>query len=179
MKNGFLGLVIIFTFVAGLQNLSYSSDEMSNDAIYAELMGYSLILGIGYERLIFDSLGLSVGFGGHVYQSAPAVNELSFLSVPVLASYYIGSNRKRLYLEAGALLFRSYNNNHTFSDLFQKGDSIKPIFGIGYNLRNSPSGFYLKAGVAMTYVGGSRQIFGFWPIRPVFAFPRISLGYAF
>ena len=147
----------------------------ASNAIYAEPLGNGLIYSMNYERFLRDwHVGLRAGASFFTYgiSQAQGSGNLTILTFPLVASYYLGPRRHKLQLGLGATVL--------YVDVSSDSQGIK-YEGSGTGL-----------GVAATAVVGYRYIppcrgltfgVGFTPlVRPqkgILPWGGANVGYAF
>jgi hypothetical protein len=148
--------------------------ESAPNAIFGEVLGNGIFYSINYERLLATApVGLRVGasyftYGISNYQGS---GNLTFVTVPLVASYYVGHRAHKLQLGLGA----------TVMHLSLSADST----GLEFESERSGTNVSATAVVGYRYLPAHRGIsfgVGFTPLlRPGRFLPwgGASLGYAF
>jgi hypothetical protein len=126
----------------------------ASNVVFAEVLGSGLLYSLNYER-IFDSLHVGIR-GGASYFSYPVSDygksgNLKLLTIPVVASYYLGMPKHKLQLGLGAtFLYTGVSSDSTGtkfeSDRSGAGIAVTAI--IGYRYLPPAGGFTF--GVAFT-----------------------------
>jgi len=149
-------------------------DDPAN-SVYVELGGPGLLYSVNYERLLRPDVSLRVGLGAFAIREDGTEKGMTWLTVPITASYLVGQRAHRF--EVGGGLATGY----AWSDLNQRAGATDDYFLIalavhaGYRYQPRAGGFLLRA-LVTPIVGGRR----FAPLRmPVTLWAGLSAGWSF
>ena len=84
-----------------------ASARTASNVVFAEALGSGLLYSVNYERLVDSwNVGLRAGvsYFSHAVSSYGASGNLKLLTVPFVASYYIGTPRHKVQLGLGATI---------------------------------------------------------------------------
>lgn len=128
----------------------------ANNAIFIELLGNGGIYSLNYERFIRD-FGVRAGFSYlSIEASAGGTSaKVSFLTVPVVGSYYLGGENHKLQLGAGLVVVylsgEASNDRYTTSGASGLGVAATGVVGYRYMPRTGGFNF----GVGFTPLVGA------------------------
>jgi len=139
----------------------------AKNAVFAEIAGNGLVYSINYERFIDDTgFGIRAGFSyislGASAGSASA--KTSWLAIPLLANYYVGSANHKLQLGLGVTLLYVTSEAST-SDTFGGVSGFVPLptAAIGYRYIPARGGFNFGIGFTPFIIPGGDKSFLPWP----------------
>lgn len=151
-----------------------ASDEpvrTAKNVVFAELLGNGLGYSVNYERL-FDDTGfgvragfsyLSLGASGGTGSTSSSVR-VSWISVPILANYYVGSANHKLQLGLGVSLVYATSEGRS-ADVFGSVSGLVPFVTgvIGYRYLPAKGGFNFGIGFTPLFIpGGETRTFLPW-----------------
>ncbi|HEU4406914.1 MAG TPA: hypothetical protein VFS43_16725 [Polyangiaceae bacterium] len=127
----------------------------ANNAVFVELLGNGGVYSVNYERFI-DNFGIRAGFS---YLSIGAASDtssakVSFVTFPVVASYYLGSANHKLQLGAGAtVVYLSGESETELASASASGLGVGATGVVGYRYMPRTGGF--NFGVGFTPIIGA------------------------
>jgi hypothetical protein len=167
---------------------SAKKDKLAPNSIFAELLGAAIFFSLNYERMLFDQLGVRVGFsylsiGASAGGDGTSSNaNVTYIWIPVTASY-VGLRSGRSALELGAGVTALYvSASANAGGVATSGSGVVPygVAMIGY--RNQPvdhAGFMFRIGANALVAPG----LGLQNPSPgsvgVIPWPYLSLGASF
>ena len=142
----------------------------AKNVVFAELGGNGIVYSINYERLFDDTgFGVRVGFSYISFGSSASdgVNtsstKLSYLAVPILVNYYLGSANHKLQLGLG-LTISHVSVGVSGNSLTGSADGIVPLVtaAIGYRYMPAKGGFNFSIGFTPFFIPSGDKSFLPW-----------------
>jgi hypothetical protein len=124
----------------------------ASNVVFAELLGNGLLYSVNYERIIDRwNLGLRAGVSYFTYpvSSYGRSGNLTIVTFPLVASYYIGTPQHKLQLGLGATILYTGVSSDSTGTKFESersGAGISATAVIGYRYLPLDRGFTFGAG---------------------------------
>lgn len=130
-------------------------DRTAHNVVFAEVLGNGILYSVNYERLFGDSnfsvrLGFSymaLSFGGTTTTGTAVAAATSWITMPLLANYYIGGGRSKLHLGAGMTLL-VVTGSGRLGSTFGSAENVAPCptIIVGYRYLPPDGGFAFSVG---------------------------------
>jgi hypothetical protein len=149
--------------------------EPAPNAIHLEVLGNGLLYSLNYERMFpRQNIGLRAGFGFVTYKisNAYGAGNLTFASLPLVASYYLGTPHHKLQLGLGVTVLwvdAASDSTNTKFEGSGTGLGVAATGVVGYRYLPTRDGLTFGAG----FTPLARPEKGFLPWGGAF------VGYAF
>jgi hypothetical protein len=150
---------------------SSESERTASNSIFIELLGNGLLYSINYDRMLMENLSVRVGL---MYLSLSAADgtesaKVSFMLVPVMLNYLLGSGSHKLEIGAGPVVAHASGTaSGTGGDLAASGTGVAGTAVVGYRYVPKDGGFTFRGGFTPLFSKG-----GFFP------WVGLSFGYVF
>lgn len=124
----------------------------ASNVIFAEALGNGLLYSVNYERIIDSwSIGLRAGASYFTYpvSSYGRSGNLTIVTFPLVASYYVGLPRHKLQLGLGATILYTGVSSDSTGTKFESersGGGVSATGVIGYRYLPTDRGFSFGAG---------------------------------
>lgn len=141
-------------------------ERTAHNVVFGEVLGNGMLYSVNYERLFGESnFSVRAGFSYMAlgFSSGTTAASTSWITIPLLANYYVGGARNKLQLGLGVTMLFVTANAST-SSLWGSADSTVPCptAVIGYRYLPPAGGFAFSVGFTPFIIPGSTRTFLPW-----------------